>query len=266
MMQRQEEINAHWSEGADNYNAIIEDEMNSFRTDAWKKQILDHAPPKGVLKILDCGCGPGFFSILMAQEGHLVTAVDGSERMLGYARARAEAYHVKVDFRKMDCHELEFPDETFDLIISRNLTHTLRAHRQVYREWNRVLKKGGILQIYDANWHHMLPGGREYEESGRRWRECMIRYGSDYNGNIYDGTESSLQMQEKEDAETSVWNHALHDYIRPDWDIGMLLGTGYENVFTDRDVTGHLWDDKEKLLYGNTPMFMIYAGKVCDPL
>ena len=48
---------------------------------------------------------------------------------------------------------------------------------------------------------------------------------------------------------------------RPDWDLGLLEGLGYVNICTERDITEELWDEKEQLLYGNTPMFMIRAEK-----
>ena len=107
MDKEQEIINEQWSQGATNYNSIIEDEIHSFRAAAWKKQILDQTPKEGCLDVLDCGCGPGFFSCIMAQEGHRVTAIDGSESMLEYAGARAQANGLSVTFLHMDCHELE---------------------------------------------------------------------------------------------------------------------------------------------------------------
>ena len=77
----------------------------------------------------------------------------GAEKMLQEARAKALQAGLVPEFRRMDCHRLDFADNTFDAVISRNLTHTLRDHKQVYKEWLRVLKPGGTLLIFDANWH-----------------------------------------------------------------------------------------------------------------
>ena len=249
MDKEQEIINEQWSQGATNYNSIIEDEIHSFRASAWKKQILGQVSKEGCLDILDCGCGPGFFSCIMAQEGHRVTAIDGSESMLEYARSRAEAN--------------EFEDGSFDLIISRNVTHTLRDHARVYSEWKRVLRPGGVLLIFDANWHLSRYGFSEHDESVRRHIECMKTYGSDFSGNVYDGDEEALRKRFENHSpdESDVWDRALGDRIRPDWDAGLLQGLGYNGVSYDRDITEKLWDDKEKCIYGNTPMFMIRAGK-----
>ena len=40
----QEEINQSWSVSSANYDRIIQDELNSFRTEAWQQQILAHFP------------------------------------------------------------------------------------------------------------------------------------------------------------------------------------------------------------------------------
>ena len=49
--------------------------------------------------------------------------------------------------------------------------------------------------------------------------------------------------------------------MRPDWDCGILRAVGFSDITYDRDITGPLWDDKEKLVYGNTPMFLLRASK-----
>lgn len=43
----------------------------------------------------------------------------------------------------LDAEKPEFPDATFDVVVSRNLTWTLPHAEEAYREWTRVLKKGG---------------------------------------------------------------------------------------------------------------------------
>ena len=50
---KQEEINKNWSESSTNYDRIIQDELQSFRVEAWQEQILSHFDEKSRLKILD---------------------------------------------------------------------------------------------------------------------------------------------------------------------------------------------------------------------
>src|SRR5699024_4856370 len=91
------------------------------------------------------------------------TAVDYTLGMLEKAAENAGIYRERITFLRMDAQDLEFPDETFDVVISRNLTWNLEHPRQAYREWHRVLKPGGKLLNFDANWYGYL-----YDEEKRR--------------------------------------------------------------------------------------------------
>ena len=52
----------------------------------------------------------------------------------------------------MDAEAPDFPDEEFDVIVSRNLTWTLPDAEHAYQEWFRVLKPGGVMINLDANY------------------------------------------------------------------------------------------------------------------
>lgn len=247
-------VREYWNKSSINYDRIIHDELASFRVSGWQRQIALQVEAGKELKVLDCGCGPAFFTIILAKAGYHVTGVDAAPAMLEAAVRNAKTYGVEAEFREMDCHALDFSDNTFDLIVSRNVTHALNDHRQVYKEWFRVLKPGGVLLIFDANWH--LPSASEeiYLDSRERSRKCIEIYGSDFSGN-------TVFNEKAEFATRSTTPHLLGDRMRPDWDCGILWGIGFEEVTYDRDITRDLWDDKEKLIYGNTPMFMIRAVK-----
>lgn len=249
----QKEINEQWSESSENYSDIIDNELNSFRPAKWQEKILGNGARKEKLKILDAGCGPGFFSILLSRAGHEVIGVDGADGMLREAGIKAEKCGVSPLFLNMDCHKLDFPDNSFDLIVSRNVTHALREHKMVYKEWLRVLKPGGVLLIFDANWHLPMVDESLRADSARRYEECVRQY-----GDAFDKKTRDKQGKRKKELEGT---HILGDKVRPDWDMGLLEGLGYVNISSERDITEELWDEKEKLLYGNTPMFMIRAEK-----
>ena len=87
----QEQINEHWSELSDNFNDYVVDEFKTDRPAEWLRLIEANAPANRPLRVLDAGCGPGFFSVLLARAGHSVVGIDGSERMLLHARKNAAA-------------------------------------------------------------------------------------------------------------------------------------------------------------------------------
>lgn len=258
-MHTQEEINESWTESSKNYSWIIDNEIESFRKEKWQKKILGQIDREAEnLQVLDTGCGPGFFSIILSMKKCSVTGIDGSEGMLREAREKASRYGVTPRFMEMDCHELKFEDNQFDLIVSRNVTHALRNHKQVYSEWLRVLKPGGVLLIFDANWHLPICDPKLREESIRRFQACTEKYGDAFNKY----TENKDEHFEEEITE----EHLLGDQIRPDWDMGLLQGVGFSDITCERNIIDEMWDEKEILLYGHTPMFMIRAVKARESL
>ena len=75
--------------------------------------------------------------------------------MITRAKELADKYGADVTYEVMDAMELSYADETFDVVITRNLTWTLPDIQKAYKEWHRVLKKGGLLLNYDANYARM---------------------------------------------------------------------------------------------------------------
>lgn len=67
--------------------------------------VLPSAFPAGA-NLLEVGCGTGTEAIWMSQQGHRVTAVDSSPRMLEILSARAEAAKVKITTRLLSAGKL----------------------------------------------------------------------------------------------------------------------------------------------------------------
>ncbi|MBQ8975294.1 MAG: class I SAM-dependent methyltransferase [Oscillospiraceae bacterium] len=252
----QEQINESWTVRSDNYNNYVQEEFQTDRPDKWLARIEANAPGDRPLKVLDAGCGPGFFSVLLSKAGHDVTGVDGSDGMLEHARRNAGAFGVTPKLIKGDFGDLPFEDNTFDLVISRNVTHIIREHLKVYGEWRRVLKPGGVLLIFDANWHLPYQPGPVREEAIRRERECLARYDRGYT---HDGSYEYIDS-EFEPENYRVFGKAT----RPDFDVGVLTQLPFKDISFDRDVTRELWSEKEKLMYGATPLYMLRAVKAAD--
>ena len=78
---------------------------------------------------------------LLAQQGHEVLGVDLTPDMIERSKELAEEEGADCIFQVMDAENLTFADETFDVVISRNLTWTLPDANRAYREWLRVLKR-----------------------------------------------------------------------------------------------------------------------------
>ena len=122
-----------WDAAAKEYRKIVESQLSSSDKDEWMRMVYENAPKKEKLRVLDIGTGPGFFSIAMSLDGHDVTGVDLSEGMLEVARMNAEEFGAKCDFLQMNADRLYFESNTFDLILSRNVTWTIPDMEECYR-------------------------------------------------------------------------------------------------------------------------------------
>lgn len=250
MLDIQKQIDKRWSRSSAGYSSIVQDELSSFRVQAWTDLIRLQMPPGNVTDVLDIGTGPGFFTIILAKAGYRTTGIDSSVGMIEQAKSNAEKENITVDLRVMDSHKLEFPDNHFDLILSRNVTWTQHSPVTAYMEWKRVLKPGGRLLIFDANWHLHNYDEKLMEEVKERERQFREKYGEPYD--TYDGPEEERDLKIK---------LPLYDQHRPSWDNGALSALGFIDIINDLDITDRVWDEKERLLYGATPMFMVAATK-----
>lgn len=234
-----------WSSG-EGYNRYITSELSSFRKEAWKKQI-EKLLKGDNLRILDVGCGPGFFSCILSEMGHELTGIDASDGMLTCARENAKRLQVNPEFLKMDVNELEFPDDTFDVVISRNVTWTLEHPGEVYAEFKRILKPGGKLIIYDANWHMHFFDDELYKKVKQHEEEHFKKY----------GTQEIVSNGDMEYLKTAP----LTSTLRPQWDIKTLEALNMD-VEVEEDVGRNVYGDWEKELYAESPLFCVCATKV----
>lgn len=249
-MKLNEEIKDYWEGEAAVYSRGIQEELESPQKQAWKELILEYAPAKKQLDILDVGTGPGFFPIILGEEGHKVTGIDITENMISCAKKNVEAYGQKAELVTMDCQNLDFSDETFDLVICRNITWTLSDPMSAYKEWKRVLKPGGRLLVFDANWYcwkYDEELKQKYLENDKRVRE---KYGRSIHqhANPQKGDELSEQL-------------FMSDKNRPLWDLEYLLGLKFTKVFAQPDITELVWDERGKEMNALTPQFLVGAEK-----
>lgn len=246
------EIESYWSTRAEGYSEVNHKELNGIQKEAWLKTLKRQFPEKKKeeLKILDIGTGPGFFPVILAEAGYKVTAVDYTQEMLDTAKKNAGELCEKIVFHKMDAQDLKFEDNTFDVVISRNLTWNLKDPKGAYREWHRVLKPGGKLLNFDANWYGYL-----YDDKKREAYENDRR-------NVERGSlDDHYLCTDIDRMEKIALQVPLSETRRPEWDVKVLKELGASQIQVNEDIWQQVWSEEEKLNYGSTPMFMIEVKK-----
>ncbi|HZR78735.1 MAG TPA: class I SAM-dependent methyltransferase [Chthoniobacterales bacterium] len=102
--------------------------------------------PLAGTKVIELGCGPGFYSRKLAQRFPqlVVLGVDRSESQLRSARQRASAERVaNCFFQRVNALSLRFEDASFDVLIASRILTVLPDHKRAVAEMFRVLKPGG---------------------------------------------------------------------------------------------------------------------------
>lgn len=109
-----------------------------------RKIIADLIAPED--DVLECACGTGLLSAVIAEKCRTLTATDFSEKMLKKAEKNCSAFR-NITFRYADITALDFPDNSFDKVVAGNVIHLLDEPLKAVSELNRVCKSGGYLIV-----------------------------------------------------------------------------------------------------------------------
>jgi ubiquinone/menaquinone biosynthesis C-methylase UbiE len=106
-------------------------------------------------RVLDVGCGSGYFARLLAERvGHagLVVGIDASREMITYASRKAAGVR-NCQFEVGTAESLSLPSDRFDVVVSSLFMHHLPRDLQpvALAEMWRVVRPGGTLLIAEAH-------------------------------------------------------------------------------------------------------------------
>lgn len=249
----EKEIIDYWTRRAPSYSEINQKELCGRQKDLWTSYIMrrvqDAMPEREGIKALDIGAGPGFFSIILGMAGCEVTALDRNPAMMAEAKKNAGPLAEGIQYVEGDAEDVPLPADSYDLIVTRNLTWTLPHPKKAYASWQRVLKKGGILLNFDANWYNYL-----YSEEDRalydRDREQVAEAG------VFDRYISTDVMA----CERIARQMPLSPKKRPAWDRQVLEEMGMQ-VTLYENISEEILLPEEQLNFAATPYFCIEAKK-----
>lgn len=229
-------IESYWDTRSDAFNELRLRELKSPNALAWHHLLAEHIPLTRPLRILDVGTGTGFFTFLLCHHGHRVTGIDMSQQMVHNAQNNEKNFHSTATFEKMDATNLQYEDETFDAVLSRNLTWTLPDPKTAYKEWLRVLKPHGVILNFDSDY-----GQTQFTRN---------------EGRVHAQIDTALL-----DECTAIKNSlAISQETRPAWDMAVFKELGVQQVSVIQDVRHEVQKDPN-LQYEEIPIFMIRVVK-----
>lgn len=141
-------IREYWDLDAETYDrSAIHALSDPAEAAAWRAVLRRNLPEPGA-RVLDSGAGTGAITILLAELGFRVTALDLSEAMLARARHKADARGLDVDFVVGPANRP--PDGPFDAVVERNSLWTNPDPVATLAAWREVTSPGGRLLVLEG--------------------------------------------------------------------------------------------------------------------
>jgi ubiquinone/menaquinone biosynthesis C-methylase UbiE len=144
-----DDIRTWWDADAGHYERSAGHSLSDPVEAAALRAVLERWLPAPPSRVLDVGAGTGSVSLLAAELGHQVTAVDLSERMLAAARRKAEERDLSISFVVGAAEEP--PAGPFDAVIERHVAWTLLDPVGAMRAWRAVAPTGRLV-LLEGSW------------------------------------------------------------------------------------------------------------------
>lgn len=173
--------------------------------DVYAGKLDDRLFPQSEGRMLDLGCGPGFWLVECAlRGGKNIVGVDLTKNGLLLARRRCELYGTKASFCQQNAEELGFFDSTFCHVNCDGVIHHTPETEGCIREIARVLEKGGsaVISVYYRNlllqvwprlrWLRSLMSKMGAKLSGRGREEIFAADNVGEIVRLYDGKDNPI--------------------------------------------------------------------------
>lgn len=146
-------IETHYNRKSESYESVRESLVFRIYDAITWKYLEPYVPTSPNSFVLDAGGGTGRWAIPMAKKGCKVILLDISEKMLNIARQRiaAEGLVGRIEIQKSDMRRLDYPDDTFDLVLSDHTLFLFDQPGQMVSELVRVLRRGAPIILSAQN-------------------------------------------------------------------------------------------------------------------
>ena len=146
-LSKQKEIELH-KEIAKDYLVRYGPDFAQFYQHYWNSQLLKNLPLESNLSVLDCGCGTGILLKDLIQRYKRVVGLDISPEMMALIEP---AIREKSELVIGDAENLPFPENYFDIVISRGTLHHLPQPAKALQDIYRILRPTGFFVLTEPS-------------------------------------------------------------------------------------------------------------------
>ena len=140
---------AAWDTVADLWDDFVETGLDYWRTEVHGPALLAACGDLAGTRVLDLGCGQGWFSRQLAMQGARVTGIDMSARQIVHARRHEAAQPLGITYLQLDARDVatHWPEGSFDLITACMSVQDTAAAGEILRAASQVLVPAGCMAI-----------------------------------------------------------------------------------------------------------------------
>lgn len=158
------------------------------------------------IKILEIGCGPGYFSLELARQGYFVTGLDLSEKSIKTAKLYAEKDPWKknrgsLDYYCKDVFELKDVEE-FDVAIFIGALHHFGNQDQLLKKVKKLLKKKALIVAHEPTRDRVTKGNAAI----KTLIQSLVSFHGNYYKDSYNKTANRI-----EEAVTETYNELKYE-------------------------------------------------------
>lgn len=166
-------------------------------------------------KVLDAGCGGGFYALWLSEKGAEVLGIDGSEEMIKTAKEKASRKKLHARFQIGDVTDLRIEDGVFDVVLSTLVLMDVKKLDKAASELVRVTRDGGCIIV--SVQHPILTAGDWERESGRKLFRKLDDYFKERE------LEAVWKNEKKERVAFKYYHRPLQAYTQPFLERGCVL-------------------------------------------
>jgi len=156
-----------WDAGADAWEEFVESGADYYRTEVHGPALLNACGEIEQLRVLDLGCGQGWFSRQMARRGARVVGVDLSPAMLGHARRHEEEEPLGIEYVEIDAAQVHrsLAPAPFELVTACMSIQDMGDPHEAIEAVGQLLPIGGRV-VFSVPHPFSEMAYREWERDG----------------------------------------------------------------------------------------------------
>jgi len=226
IMKKKSKANTSWGTVAHWYDTLLHGE-GTYQKEVILPNLLRLLEPIKNKKVVDIGCGQGFFAFALAEGGARVSGFDIATELIERAKENALQHStLATSFGVAPSHTLPLKDHTHNTAIFVLSLQNILEYKEALVEAARVLKKEGELFIVLNHPAFRIPNGSswEYDEKNQMQYRRIDHYAIPFSSKI-DMTPGTKNPKEKK--YTVSFHRPLQEYVKALTKAGLVI-TGLE--------------------------------------